>query len=49
VDGAEGGQEDPGVGVPMGLMVLLALAAGFFLGVTFAVFVIYCVGLYAEW
>jgi len=33
----------------MAFMVLLALAAGFILGVAVTLFALYCIGVYAEW
>ena len=33
----------------MAFMVLLALAAGFILGVASTLFMLYCIGVYAEW
>ena len=31
------------------MTVIIALVAGFMIGVIFALFVLYCVGVYAEW
>ena len=31
------------------MICLLALAAGFILGVAFTLFALYCIGVYAEW